>query len=525
MKHIQSILFVVIFSMITLSITAQKSIEFPKKINFIKMTDAGIAIVGTDDALYGVDKDGNQVWANEKLRKVEPERVEILTGSELIFVSDKGLLARNRVLNVLDGREYANTGIKYQNIFAARIIHGANQLWVMHDPSGSTMNVWDIDQNKELYAFNFNAPYNASLNNMASMTATFSGCQPITYTSESSAIIHLGLGQLGNYNLTTGAPIWTFDWKPYKIKKPGNGKGDKPTKPSSGYSIMKIDDTDGTLYFPFMEQLIAVDSKTGQPKWGPKDGDTGFVKDMYVLDDGILVLTYKGLQLINKNSGEPIWDKHMKIKGASESLLLKDGNDFYAVSKKSVIAIDVKNKSSKVLTEKIKFQGGESFSSLKSFDDVLVLKSSHNSVAIDKQSGDIIHATYFKPPGGGIAALAYNLAMASVAMANTMHSYQLNRNTAISNNQRSFRYHQYTPRMRKSKGSTQTVSDHIAYVSTKFKGGDAEGFGVARVNTRTGDVTDKIVIGSREPIYAVDEDNKVIFFKSGKNVVEIKAIK
>ena len=40
---------------------AQKTKTFPKEINSIKMTAPGVAVVGTDDALYGIDKDGKEL--------------------------------------------------------------------------------------------------------------------------------------------------------------------------------------------------------------------------------------------------------------------------------------------------------------------------------------------------------------------------------------------------------------------------------------------------------------------------------
>jgi hypothetical protein len=159
-----------------ISVQAQKMVEFPKEVNLIKMTDAGVAVVGTDDALYGMSSEGELLWSNEKLRKVEAERVEVLSGSELVFVSDKGMLARNRVLNVLTGEEYANREIKGENIFAATVLHGVNQLWVCNSPTD--IQVWDIDKNEHLYDLEKkNFPYGLALNKMASLTSTFLGTQ------------------------------------------------------------------------------------------------------------------------------------------------------------------------------------------------------------------------------------------------------------------------------------------------------------------------------------------------------------
>lgn len=516
MKNLKLTLLLLSLTLVSVAVVGQTSKDFPKQVNLIKMTDPGVAVVGTDDALYGLDSKGEVLWDNKKLRKVEEKRVEVLSGSELIFVSDKGLLSRNRVINVLNGIEYADTGAKGENIFGARIVHGANQLWVLSNPK--QIDVWNIDNNKKLYTLESNAPYGIATDKSASMTATFSGMQPITYTGKSSAILHLGLQHLGEYDLNTGKPKWMFNWKPYKVKKPGNGKGDSPSNPSKGFSVMKVDAAANVLYFPFRTTLIAIDAKTGAPKWDVKANKVGKVRDMYVTPEGILVLTEKGLQLIDKQSGATKWDKVIKIKGAAEGLLINDGTDFYIVSKSTLVKVDVAKRSAKALTEKIKFQGGESFNEIETVENMIVLSGNQNVVGIDKSTGKISYSTFYKAPGTGIGALAQNMVLATVSMAASMNSRNLNSQAGNKT------YHQYTPRMISSGGSATTSAGDIMYISTKFKGGDAKGFGVARVDKTTGSTLDKIVIGDRNPVYAIDEKNGLIFFKSSKSSVSLKSI-
>ena len=104
------------------SAQSQSTKEFPKDINSIKMTAPGVAVVGTDDALYGIDKDGKELWKNDKLRKIDATRIEILEGSELILVQGGLKGGGTRVLNVLTGADYGVGG----PIYGARIIHGTN---------------------------------------------------------------------------------------------------------------------------------------------------------------------------------------------------------------------------------------------------------------------------------------------------------------------------------------------------------------------------------------------------------------
>lgn len=485
---------------------SQVSKDFPKDVNLIKMTDAGVAIVGTDDALYGIDKNGKELWKNVKLRKVEAERVEVLSGSELVFISDKGI-GINKVLNVINGKVYANPA---WSVGAARVVHGTNQLWTFINKK---IQVWDINSNDMLYEL---SPLmgDLALNEGAKYTSTFSGMQPITYTSPESAIIHLGLGSLAEYDLLTGDVKWAVDWKPFK---PKHDKGDRASNVSRRYAVMKLDSD--ILYFPFRDILMAVNAKNGSLLWDAKANKIGKVMDMYVVDEGVLVLTEKGLQLIDKSTGTPKWKKPLKIKEAFSSLLLKDGSDIYAISKTSLLKVDVAAQKTTVLTEKIKLASKGEFSSLEIFEDMIVIGSEQEVVGIDKKSGKIEFNTYYKAPGAGLATIAANVALAAVSMAATMNSYSVNSNAGNST------YYQYTPALLSNGGSNTVDNGKFTYISTKFNESGAKGFGLAKVDKSTGDTVDKIVVGDRNPVYDVDDNRGVIFFKSGNKTIQVKEVK
>jgi len=518
MKNLTTLISLLILPFISFSQEWTK--EFPKEVNLIKMTDAGVAIVGTDDALYGIDDKGNELWSDEKLKKVEAERVEVLNGSELVFISDKGLLGTNKILNVNTGEEYASNGMPGSTVLAARVIHGTNQLWT--SPDFKSVNVWDISANKMMYSFaKEDLPFTLSTNKMATLTATFKGLQPITYMDKNDAILHLTTAHLGRINLLTGEPTWMFDWKPFKIKK---DKGFIASQPSSGFSVMKIDALTNTLYFPFMKQLLSINTETGVCNWDPKKGgQTGKVKDMYLTKHGILILTEKGVQLVDKKTGEFKWDKPIKVKGSEEGILIQGKDYFYTVSKGAIVQIDVAKKGAKSLTEKIKFSGGETFSSLEVIENLIIMSSDQNVVAVNKNSGDIIHQTYLKAPGQGAVAFSQNMILAAVAIAASANSANLNSNGGNTTGNRNT-YHSYTPKVMESGGSATMSTGTTMYVSTKFKDADASGFGVAKVDKATGEIQDKIVIGDRDPVYDVNDKDGLIFYKSDKKTVSMKRI-
>ena len=212
------------------------------------------------------------------------------------------------------------------------------------------------------------------------------------------------------------------------------------------------------------------------------------------------------------------WKKPIKIKGAEGGLLINNEGTFYIVSKKSIEKIDIANQKSIPFTDKIKFDGGDSFSGLELINGVIVLSGSQNMVGIDKESGKILYTTYYKAPGMSFKTIAQNIALAAVAMTATMNSYNLN--SSLGNKT----YYQYTPAMRSSGGSASTDAGKSLYISTKFKDEEADGFGIAKVDKENGKTTEKVVIGDRDPVYVVDENNGVIFYKSDKKSMTIKEI-
>lgn len=484
---------------------------FDKDVNFIKMTEAGVAIVGTDDALYGIDNAGKVLWQYDKLKKLEPNRIEVLAGSELIFASDKGLLARNRVINVLTGVEYAPAEFKGDNIIGATVIHPANILLVVK--GNKHLDAWDITNNSKLWSITEGVPFGIALQQSASLTATFVGMQPITYTSRTTGIMHLGVGHLAEYNFQTGKANWYFDFRPYKLKKPGDGKGDKPSNPVGNYAVMKYDAASSTLYFPFRDKLIAVNTETGAPRWDVKANKVGQVRDLHIVPEGILVLNLNGLQLIDPATGATIWDKPLKVKGAESGLLVQDDELFYMVSKKYILEINVAGKSAKQLTDKIKFEGGEAFSAIEILDDLILLSSSQNIIGINKNSGQIAYQHYFKAPGPGLKTIAQNVALAAVAAAASYNSQQLGQQNADAFGR--YNHYSYTPAMMDAGTCNSASSANYKYINTKFK----KGFGLARIDKSSGELKDEIMIGDRSPIYAQDEERGVIFFRSDKKKI------
>lgn len=84
--------------------------EFPSKINWYMITDAGTVMVATKDALYGVDPDGKEVWKADDIENIKEENVDLINGTPYVtLVKAKMFKGYNKVLDVVSGKMIVNT--------------------------------------------------------------------------------------------------------------------------------------------------------------------------------------------------------------------------------------------------------------------------------------------------------------------------------------------------------------------------------------------------------------------------------
>ena len=66
-----------------LSLFAQKNAdwtkEFPSKINWYRITDAGTVMVATKDALYGISPNGEEAWKADDIENIKEESLDCMT--------------------------------------------------------------------------------------------------------------------------------------------------------------------------------------------------------------------------------------------------------------------------------------------------------------------------------------------------------------------------------------------------------------------------------------------------------------
>ena len=109
------LLFAASFVLVSFFVNAQKATDwtknFPSKINWYKVTDAGILVVGTNDGLYGVNPaDGKELWKIDKIENIQEENYDPIEGTPYIVLAKRGLFkSSNNIVDVATGKIIANS--------------------------------------------------------------------------------------------------------------------------------------------------------------------------------------------------------------------------------------------------------------------------------------------------------------------------------------------------------------------------------------------------------------------------------
>lgn len=85
--------------------------KFPKNVKWYKISDAAILVVGTGDALYGIQPEtGEEIWKLEGLDDVNESNYDPIEGSPYIAIVKGGLARRHHtILDVTNGKIIANS--------------------------------------------------------------------------------------------------------------------------------------------------------------------------------------------------------------------------------------------------------------------------------------------------------------------------------------------------------------------------------------------------------------------------------
>ncbi len=108
-------LMALVFLLLTVNTFAQKATDwtksFPSKVKWYKITDAGILVVGTNDALYGVNpSDGKEAWKIDQIENIQEENYDPIEGTPYIVLAKRTLMKSiNSIVDVVTGKLVVDT--------------------------------------------------------------------------------------------------------------------------------------------------------------------------------------------------------------------------------------------------------------------------------------------------------------------------------------------------------------------------------------------------------------------------------
>lgn len=97
--------------------------DFQSKINWYKISDAGILVVATKDGLLGISpKDGSEIWKNEDIENIQETNYDPIEGTPYAALSKAGLTKSvNKIIDLVTGRVVANTADMGMSAVSKRI--------------------------------------------------------------------------------------------------------------------------------------------------------------------------------------------------------------------------------------------------------------------------------------------------------------------------------------------------------------------------------------------------------------------
>lgn len=349
--------------------------SFPRGINWQRMTDVGILVVSTDDALYGLNPDnGQKLWQHEFLKKLKEERYDPIENTPLVALIDKrGLMSLDHViLDVVSGKVLCNSGElgfrtiemrvelpplggvlflglnKYgkkimtlvdvndghtrftkeltdfgaTEMFAGRPFVMNGEILIVSNKAIFRFNgqtgdkVWEIEQkspNAEIIKEE-NAGFGASMSN--SLNPKFHYFTQIRPGRDKNSFFYTSKKYVNCFDFATGKALWN---DPIKV---------------GGEIVETIYDNAGFIVATDDPEIIMLDYANGNRLWGKGPKLKGTVAFYNYCDKGLLIAMASSrgknsLSILDLKSGQHVFDRANKVDGQIVDLQLTPKGIFY----------------------------------------------------------------------------------------------------------------------------------------------------------------------------------------------------
>lgn len=241
---------------------------------------------------------------------------------------------------------------------------------------------------------------------------------------------------------------------------------------------------------------------------------------------GLIYITTEDANIVDLNTGEPVWSKPLKYKRADavSSTFDKNNNRYLINVDDELMAVDAATGAVSTLA-KSKFEGKEVPTKIEMRANGILLTSDQNMSLLDT-SGKSTWQEYYRAPGksamgsilAGVAAVA-SAAATTVALNSSLNNKlagydeESERDAQLAGDMAVATGASVKEMLKRFKATAATVNDQ--FILTKLD----EGVGLVKINKDTGVKEKEIILKDKKPEYIVDERGGILYYKADNNSI------
>jgi len=499
--------------------------EFDRAVEWQKLSDAGYLVVGTKEALFGLDPaTGETVWQLDQFKKMPEDFLEMLPGTQFGVITYKGGLlgfgTTTYLVDMIDGRILWDTsGIELANCSGQFFMPslGGLLLFGVNKGGAPVACLVELASGRRLWEqekfFGKAVPPMFSISDEKKLRMAVMGNQEPLPLPGGDFLELTSAAGLRRVRGADGAIVWT---SPLKIKT--------VPAPRSGYAPLTLSADGATVYVPHERFLHAVRVADGALLWEKPEKLRGGVQQIEVTPAGVVC---KGgwaggikkpkdfITVLDPATGVERWKKPFKDLDNATTFAVREGR-IVLYADRTLFSIGIADGDVRELADKIKLGDGELPTALELRDEGYLLRGSQNLLLFDFDGREVYHAYHKAPQASLLAKVASTAAIMAVNAASAANAYSQAQATG-----RDQRYSLITSNPVMGERFKETVnSRHYVYMLAVVGGGThRSGAGVVRVDKRTGAEAGSIVLGTKEPNYELDEIGGRLFFMPDDKVI------
>jgi outer membrane protein assembly factor BamB len=430
-KQLNTLMIIIVFLGLSKLIAQnpENTYKLDGKINFMKLTDAGVLLIANGDGLAGIrPRESKLVFDFKDYGSVKEEELQFVPNSPYVIITQGGLLqmsSKKSIVDYVSGLKIFDSKEKdWKQTYSINVFVEDKLILVYGQRKTLEIGVYDMLTGKEKNTINIIEPGKVTMGNV--------GLSGSIYLNNDKLYIPTAK-QLLCYNIKTGAKIWeskkdditwittdtsgqniyTFEVTnggDTKINKVGNDgrvlwKDDQKVKgavsrfeilPQGLVVVSDVTPKGESVFAANAESKIMLfDANTGNDLWDKAPKTKGYVQHFYVMEDGILYGIQSGG--INKISfdGTPLFKKPLKTGENIHIMALTPKGVIYITDEDANI-IDLKTGES-IWDKPIKFKRAQEVTS--TYDEArkrYLISTGSEIIAIAENSGDVSELASYK---------------------------------------------------------------------------------------------------------------------------------